>query len=152
MADKTISILNDLIETSKDGDRGFTKSAADTRNPELKSVFTEGASRCREAVRELQALVRAQGGDPDKTGSVSGALHRGWISLREAVTSRDDEAILEECERGEDYAKAQYRKALEHELPSSVREVIDRQYRGVIVNHDRVRALRDRYHASAELR
>jgi len=152
MADKAISVLNDLIETSKDGDRGFTKSAADTANPELKSMFTEGAARCREAVRELQSLVRAQGGDPDKAGSVSGAIHRGWVSLREAVTSRDDEAILEEVERGEDYAKNQYRKALENELPSTVREVIDRQYRGVIANHDRVRALRDRYHASSETR
>src|SRR4051794_25825808 len=109
MADKTISLLNDLIETSKDGDRGFTKSAQDTPNPELKTIFTEGARRCREAVHELQGLVRAQGGDPDKAGSVSGAIHRGWVSLREAVTSRDDEAILEEVERGEDYAKNQYR-------------------------------------------
>src|SRR5438045_7773673 len=134
MADKTISILNDLVETSKDGERGFTKSSADTQNPELKSVFSEGARRCREAVQELQALIRAQGGDPDKTGSVAGAIHRGWVSLRESVTSRDDEAILEEVERGEDYAKTQYRKALEHELPSTVREVVDRQYRGVISN------------------
>jgi len=150
MSDKTESILNDLIETSKDGERGFTKAAADTKNAELASVFTEGARRCREGAQELQALVRAQGGDPEKTSSVAAAIHRGWVSLREAVTGRDDEAILEECERGEDYAKAQYRKALEHELPSTVREVVDRQYRGVIANHDRVRALRDRYRAKSD--
>src|SRR5262249_29629070 len=152
MADKTISILNDLVETSKDGDRGFSKAAQDTQNPELGSIFLEGARRCRDAVQELQALVRAQGGDPDKTGSISGAIHRGWVSLREAVTNRDDEAILEEVERGEDYAKEQYRKALERELPTSIREVIDRQYRGVLANHDRVRALRDRFHATHEVR
>jgi len=153
MTDKTVSCLNDLIETSKDGERGFTKSAQDANDPQLKSVFNEGARRCREAIVELQALVRAEGGDPDNTGSVSGAIHRGWVSLREAVTSRDDEAILEEVERGEDYAKGQYRKALDEQaLPSSLREVIDRQYRGVIANHDRVRALRDRYHASSEAR
>jgi uncharacterized protein (TIGR02284 family) len=148
MADNIVSVLNELIETSKDGERGFTKSAADTTNPELKSVFSEGARRCREGIQELQGLVRAQGGDPDKAGSVSGALHRGWVSLREAVTNRDDEAILEEVERGEDYAKKQYREALEKDLPASIRDVIDRQYRGVIANHDRVRALRDRFHAS----
>lgn len=152
MNDKTISILNDLVETSKDGEKGFNKSAADTKTAELKSVFMEGARRCREGAQELQTLVRAQGGDPDKAGSVAGALHRGWVSLREAVTSRDDKAILEECERGEDYAKAQYRKALEHELPSTVREVVDRQNRGVIANHDVVRALRDRYRVKSEVR
>jgi len=152
MTDKILSVLNDLVETSKDGERGFTKAGTDTSNPELKGIFTEGSRRCREAIQELQALIRAQGGDPDDTGSMAGALHRGWVSVREAVTSRDDEAILEECERGEDYAKNQYRKALENELPASIREVIDRQYRGVIQNHDRVKALRDRLHTTSELR
>jgi uncharacterized protein (TIGR02284 family) len=152
MKDKTESILNDLIETSKDGEKGFNKAAADAKSAQLKTVFLEAARRCREGAQELQAMVRALGGDPEKTSSVAGAIHRGWVSIREAVTSRDDEAILEECERGEDYAKAQYRKALEHELPSTVREVVDRQYRGVIANHDRVRALRDQYRVKSEVR
>jgi len=149
MGDTTVSILNDLIETSKDGEKGFTKSAEDAGNAELKAVFMEGARRCSDAVQELQALVRSEGGDPEDTGSVASALHRGWVSLREAVTGRDDEAILEECERGEDYAKAQYRKALDSSLPFSIREVVERQYRGVVANHDRVRDLRDRYRASS---
>jgi uncharacterized protein (TIGR02284 family) len=85
----------------------------------------------------------------EKSGSVAAALHRGWISIREAITGRDDMAILEECERGEDYAKAQYRKALEQELPAAAREVVQRQYQGVIANHDKVRALRDKYRAIA---
>src|SRR3954468_10652609 len=109
------SILNDLIETSKDGEEGFKKSAEDAHNPELKTVFMEGARRCREGMQQLQALVRSQGGDPETTSSVSGTLHRGWVSLREAVSSRDDEAILEEVERGEDYAKHQYEDALKEE-------------------------------------
>ena len=141
------SILNDLIETSKDGEEGFRKSAEDAHSSELKSVFTEGARRCREGMQQLQALVREHGGEPEKSSSVSAALHRGWISLREAVSNRDDEAILEEVERGEDYAKKQYEDALKQELPYAVRDVVERQYRGVIANHDRVRALRDRYHA-----
>lgn len=152
MKDKTESILNDLIETSKDGEKGFSKAAADAKSAELKTVFLEAARRCREGAQELQTTVRALGGDPEKTSSVAAAIHRGWVSIREAVTSRDDEAILEECERGEDYAKAQYRKALEHELPSTVREVVDRQYRGVIANHDRVRTLRDQYRVKSEVR
>ena len=63
--------------------------------------------------------------------------------------SRDDRAILEECERGEDYAKAQYKKALEQELPPEVRTLVQRQYQGVVANHDKVRALRDSYSAKA---
>jgi hypothetical protein len=77
-------------------------------------------------------------------------MHRGWLSLREAVSKRDDKAILEEVERGEDYAKGEYKKALEHDLPANLRVIVECQYQGVIANHDRVRNLRDRYRASAE--
>jgi uncharacterized protein (TIGR02284 family) len=143
------SVLNELIETSKDGEKGFQKSAQDAQSPELKALFTAGARRCAEGARELQQEVRASGGDPEQTGSVAAALHRGWMSLREAVTNRDDKAILEECERGEDYAKAQYKKALEHNLPANVRAVVQRQYEGVVANHDKVRTLRNQYRTAA---
>lgn len=149
MKDDTESVLNELIETSKDGEKGFAKAAEDAHDAELKALFKGCAQRCREGATELQAQVRALGGKPEKTGSAAGALHRGWISLREAISSRDDKAILEECEKGEDYAKAQYRKALEKNLPPDVRAIVDRQYQGVLTNHDRVRALRDQYRASA---
>ena len=149
MKDDTVSVLNELIETSKDGEKGFEKAAEDAHDAELKSLFAEASRRCREGAAELQALVRASGGSPENTGTAAGTVHRGWMSLKEAVSSRDDKAILEECERGEDYAKAQYRKALERDLPTALRVIVERQYQGVIANHDRVRGLRDQYRAAA---
>jgi len=148
MKDDVESVLNELIETSKDGEKGFVKAAEDAHDAELKSLFTQCAQRCSEGAAELQSQVQAQGGSPVKTGTTAASLHRGWISLKEAVSSREDKAILEECERGEDYAKAQYRKALEQDLPANVRAIVERQYQGVIANHDRVRTLRDRYRAA----
>jgi len=145
MADSFESTLNELIETSKDGEEGFRKAAQDARDPELKSLFSACAKRCANGARELQQVVRANGGDPERSGSVAGALHRGWMSVKESMTSRDDKAILEECERGEDYAKGQYKKALDQNLPGDVRAVVRRQYQGVVANHDKVRALRDAY-------
>ena len=149
MKDDTESVLNDLIETSKDGEKGFAKAAQDAHDAQLKSLFTEASRRCREGAAELQTKVRTPGGSPETSGTAAGALHRGWISLKEAVSSRDDKAILEECERGEDHAKAQYLKALEKNLPADVRTIVERQYQGVLSNHDRVRALRDRYRVAA---
>ena len=149
MNDDVESVLNDLIETSIDGEKGFLKAAEDAHNPELKSLFTECAQRCRHGAAELQSQVRAQGSSPETSGSTAGALHRGWISVREALSSRDDKTILEECERGEDYAKAAYRKGLENDLPGDIRAIVERQYHGVIANHDRVRDLRNRYRATA---
>ncbi len=149
MKDDVEGVLNELIETSKDGEKGFLKAAEDAQDAELKSLFTQCAKRCREGAVELQAQVRASGGTPTQTGSAAAALHRGWITLKETVASREDKAILEECERGEDYAKAQYKKALEKDLEAGVRMIVERQYQGVVANHDRVRALRDRYRAIA---
>ena len=149
MNDNIESQLNELIETSKDGEQGFLKAARDTKTSELSSLFTTCAQRCAQGARELQDLVRGMGGDPERSGSAAAALHRGWINVKEAVTGRDDKAILEEVERGEDYAKAQYRKALEQNLPANVKSVVERQYQGVISNHDKVKALRDRYRAAA---
>jgi uncharacterized protein (TIGR02284 family) len=69
------------------------------------------------------------------------------LDLKSAVTNRDDLAILEQCERGEDVAKAKYRKALEQALPEDVRSVGQRQCDGAMRNHDQIRDLRDRYRA-----
>ncbi len=66
------------------------------------------------------------------------------MNLKAAVTGHDTKAVLVECERGEDYAKGRYKKALEEEeLPSDIRSLIQDQYQGVLANHDRIKALRD---------
>lgn len=143
------SILNDLVETSKDGEKGFRTAAEDTKNAELKSIFMQRADDCAKGAAELQQLVSRMGGKPEQGGSVAGAMHRGWVDVKSAVTKRDDLAVLEECERGEDVAKAKYRKALEEPLPDDIRMVVQRQCDGAIRNHDQIRDLRDRYRASA---
>ena len=150
MADNVASILNDLIETSKDGEKGFNTAADDTKNPELKTTFRRRAQDCARSAADLQGLVARLGGKPEMGGSVAGAVHRGWVNVKAAVSTRDDLAILEECERGEDVAKAAYRSALEKtDLPAEIRTVVQKQYDGVLRNHDEVRNLRDRFKATA---
>lgn len=149
MNDKVIATLNELIETSKDGEKGFALAARGTTEPELSEVFRQSEESCRAAAAELQDQVRQLGGDAAEFGSMKAAAHRGWISIKTAMSSRDDVAILEECERGEDYAKARYGAALNADLAEPVRSVIERQYQGVKANHDRVRDLRNRFRERA---
>ena len=149
MTKEVIGVLNELIETSRDGEKGFRKAAEDTKSSELRAMFTQGAQRCAEGARELQNLVSQLGGNADQGGSVSGALHRGWISVKEAVVARDDQAIVEEVERGEDYAKKVYGEALQQNLPANVQAIVQRQYQGVLANHDKVKALRERFRTAA---
>ena len=151
MATDITSTLNDLIETSKDGEKGFRAAAEDTKDPELKRIFLARADDCLRGADELQRLVTRSGDEPERTGSVAGAVHRGWMNLKAVVAGRDDVAILEECERGEDVAKASYRKALDKgNLPADVRSIVQRQFDGVVRNHDQVRDLRDSYRVKAE--
>src|SRR5580698_9543636 len=105
MATNVVSVLNDLVETSKDGERGFRKAAEDAHDAQLKALFVSRAEDCTQGARELQDVVQTLGGKPETGGTVGGALHRGWTDVKSAVTSRDDHAILAECERGEDVAK-----------------------------------------------
>lgn len=76
---------------------------------------------------------------------MAGALHRGWVSVKSALSVHDDKAVLQECERGEDAAVARYRKALKATLPLDVRALVERQSQGAQRNHDEVRGLRDTF-------
>ena len=145
--DDTISALNNLIETSRDGEEGFRTSAEHARDAQLKSLFANRASSCAQAVQELQQVVQAQGGKPAESSSISGTLHRRWVDFKSAITGQDDVAILNEVERGEDVAVASYKKALAMDLPSDIRNLIERQYQGVLKNHDRVKQLRNQFRA-----
>jgi len=146
--DKTISVLNDLIETCKDGEYGFQSSAEHVKNPELQQVFTARAAECRKGAEVLQAQVRQLGGEADEGGSASGSIHRGWVAVKGTLSGYGEKAMLEECERGEDAALARYRDALKEDLPPNVRAVVERQYEGVKRNHEQIRTLRDRARAA----
>jgi len=138
-----ISTLNDLIETSKDGEQGFRTCADAVTSPRLKQLLETAAERCTQGALELQNKVRSLGGDPERSGSASGALHRGWVNIESVVTGKNEAAVLNECERGEDVAKRVYGDALKKDLPMDVRSMVERQYQGVLENHDRVKAMRN---------
>lgn len=139
-----ISSLNDLIETSRDGEEGFLACAEQLRDPAIKSFFSERAAQCARTVSELQNQVLALGGKPGRRGSVSSALHRRWRDIKSVITDQDDEAVLDECERGEDAAVDRYRRALETPLSDSLRTMVEQQYQEVLRNRDAVKALRER--------
>jgi uncharacterized protein (TIGR02284 family) len=146
MAESTqefISTLNDLIETCKEGERGFREAADGISGTDLKSILNEYARQRSQFASELQNQVIRLGGDPEKSGSVSGSMHRGWINLKSAITGKDDHSILAECERGEDSAVKNYQEALEKDLPSDLRSVVEDQYQDILDAHNRIKSMRD---------
>ncbi|HEV8184497.1 MAG TPA: PA2169 family four-helix-bundle protein [Chthoniobacterales bacterium] len=141
---EVISTLNSVIETLKDGQEGFRQAAEAVKDSQLKSLFTELSLQRSKFAGELQNHIIQMGEPkPEDSSSTAGALHRAWINMKAAITSRDDHAILSECERGEDSAVAEYKKAMEAELPSPARDLVSRQYSDIKAAHDKVKALRD---------
>ena len=146
--DSAVDTLNDLIETCHDGEYGFNACAEHSTSTHLQTVFRQRAEQCSDAADELRGHVVRLGGEPEEGGSTSGALHRGWVAVRGTLSGYSDQAMLDECERGEDAALARYRTALASNLPSDVRTIVQRQMDGVQKSHDEMKALRDQHRTS----
>lgn len=138
-----ISVVENLIETSKDGQKGYQDAAEHAKRPDLKSYFNEQSAERGRFAQELQAEL-AKLGKPEKkvSGSVGGAMHRAWLDTK-ASLGGGDKTILESVEAGEDKAKDAYNKALGGALPASLTEIVRRQAASVQRAHDKVKMLRD---------
>jgi uncharacterized protein (TIGR02284 family) len=140
---QVIATLNLLLQTTKDGSKGFRTCAKDVKKGSLTPVFESSAQRCDEGAAVLETQIRKLGGVPATSGSVGGTLHRRWTDIMSSVTGMEEHAVLEECERGEDAAMRHYEAALKEDLPADIEAIVRRQYVGVKENHDRIHALRD---------
>ena len=141
---ETVSTIDDLIQTLKDGQEGFKQAAEGVKAPQLQSLFNEYSSQRLHFATEIESQAHSLGrSHPEESGSAAGALHRAWINLKSAITSGDDHAILAECERGEDSAIEQYEKAMNDNLPAPLRDIVSRQYSEIKNAHDRIKNLRD---------
>jgi uncharacterized protein (TIGR02284 family) len=139
--DKTISTLNGLIETLKDGEQGFRTAAEGLQDRSAKTLFEQYSRDRAQMGRELQQEVRRLGGDPEKAGSVSGSLHRGWMNIKSVVTGKNDASIIAEAERGEDVAKKAFEAALREPFPATTQSLVRQLSARVHEAHDRVRSL-----------
>jgi len=145
--EKSIEVLNDLIEINNDRIEGFghaTKDLGD-ENMDLKALFQTFREESRYNVEELSSAINQSGGDPDAGKSGAGAIHRAWMDVKATFTGDDRKSVLEECERGEDAIKKAYQDALSPDsgLPPEFTEIVSRQREGIIAAHNQIKALRD---------
>jgi uncharacterized protein (TIGR02284 family) len=138
-----ISTLNSLIETTLDSITGYEDSAQNIDNERFREIFRQRANERQQVVSDLREEVRRLGGEPEESGSFLGKAHQRFEDLKAAITGRDEKAIINEVERGEDYIKAKFEAALNSEnLGAEARQVVERAYQSVRAGHDQISQLK----------
>ena len=138
-----ISTLNTLIATTIDSINGYEESAKHIDNERFSEVFRQRANERQQVVQDLRAEVRRLGGEPEEGGTFLGKTHQRFEDLKAAITGRDEKAIINEVERGEDYLKEKFEAALNSaELTGESRTVVERAYQSVRSGHDQISQLK----------
>ena len=110
-----ISDLKGLVNIINDGKEGYESAAEATDNPQLKALFTKYSAQRAGYAQELKNHIATHGGDSaNEDGGILGALHRTWIDVKQALSSKEDTAILEAVTTGEKAAIEKFDAALKN--------------------------------------
>lgn len=143
-----ISTLNTLIKTLIDSINGYEDAASNIESERLRQLFRDNASERQRTVEDLRAEVRRLGGEPEDGESLLGQAHQHFLDLKAAITGRDDKAVINEVERGEDYLKEKFETALGGgDLSGDTRAAVERAYQSVRAGHDRASQLKHAFAA-----
>lgn len=138
-----ISTLNTLIETTIDSITGYENSAKDIDNQRFAEIFRRRADERQQVVQQLREEIRRLGGDPEESGTFLGKTHQRFEDLKAAITGQDEQAVINEVERGEDYLKEKFETALNSgTLTGESRSVVERAYQSVREGHDQISQLK----------
>src|SRR6476469_2170553 len=144
------AILNTLIATTIDSITGYEDAAQNVDSERLRDAFRQRANERQRVVEDLRAEVRRLGGEPEDDGTLMGKTHQRFLDLKAAVAGRDEKAVINEVERGEDYLKEKYETALNSdELTGECRAAVERAYQSVREGHDQMSQLKHGMEASA---
>jgi len=145
MADDTLRVIEDLIETCRDGQAGFLEAAEKTTNHELRAFFSHHSLERGKFAGELENELRHLGqANPNRGTSVASKLHRAWIDIKHKLGG-NDASVLESVENGEHNARNHYQEALHAGLPADLQAIVERQAESVFASHNQIRTLQDVY-------
>lgn len=149
--DNLVTVLNDLIRINNDRVVGYEKAADEARDidVDLRAIFSRMSEESRQYAAELTQEVVKLGGDPATGTTNSGKIYRVWMDLKATFTGNSRQAILENCEYGEDAAQKAYDSALKSdaEMTADIRQLISNQKSSLRTSHDVIKKYRD-LHAS----
>lgn len=137
-------ILNSLITINNDRIKGYETALEETKDADLKSLFSKFIQTSRAAKKELDAEVIKLGEEPENGTRLDGKIYRLWMDFKAAVTGKNRESILNSCEYGEEVALESYEDALEEEdLGTTYSSLIKSQMASIQMDYDRVKSLQE---------
>jgi len=114
--EKTIEVLNSLLEINNDRIEGYNTAIQETKDADLKSFFNELKETSVSCNKDLLSEVNKFGGKPEEGTKTTGKLYRTWMDFKATLTGNDRKTILKSCEFGEEVAVNTYQKAIENDL------------------------------------
>ena len=114
--EKTLDVLNTLIEINNDRIEGYKTANEETKETDLKMLFSNLMQTSVDCRKELVAEVTRLGGTPEEGTKATGKIHRAWMDLKALVTGNERVSILNSCEYGEGVAIETYVDALDDNL------------------------------------
>lgn len=132
------AILNHLIETCRDAERGFVLAAEDARTDDLREMFLAMADQRKRFADDLLPHAQRLGGARNAEGTTAAALHRAWMHLKAQLAKNPDHAVLVEAERGERFAVSAYDDAVQNMLPPETRDLVEAQDEDIHLAHQQI--------------
>ncbi len=141
----TEKYLNDLLAKTYDAQRGYANAAENTEHVQLKRWLAHQGARRTQFAASLIGQMKGMNEEPELDGTVKGDIHRGWMNLKVAFSSNEDETILEECIRGEKAAIEEYNDVLKHspQLPQTIVEILQSQKNEIVSTVSEIKTLED---------
>lgn len=144
--EKTIEILNALVQINNDRIDGYETASKETEEPDLKTLFAELGSTSRQCKQELSREITNLGGTATEGTKIAGKFFRVWMDVKASLTGNDRKDILNSCEYGEDMAKSTYEEALKNDaayLSPDLQTMIKAQHTLLVADHDKIKSMRD---------
>ncbi len=140
---EVISDLKDLLSIVNDGKEGYESAAGVTDKIELQGVFLKYAAQRAAYADDLKRHIATHGAEAhNENGGVLGVLHRTWIDIKQALSSKEDVAILKAVITGEKAALEKYDDYISDYIDHADHlELLKRQRAGVLEALKEIEAL-----------
>jgi len=139
--DAILGQLDHLAKINKDSEAGYRAAADKVTNTELQTLFVGYADQHHHFAAELEQELERMGGRPSDAGLATGALSRGWMDLKAALSGHSTISLLKSCADGEESAESAYLDVADTNPTGQTRRLVDKHLQQMKEFRTRLRRL-----------